>query len=65
MTFNKVATFQSNRKKDWFSHKMGLVFVHGKIFKGGSRNFTTIGSSRSFWIFTFFCFKNVNYFQSF
>ena len=33
-----MATFQNN-KKDWFSHETGLVFMHGKVFKDGSRNF--------------------------
>ena len=34
----KVTTFRNNKKKDWFSHKTGLVFVHGDIFKDGSGN---------------------------
>ena len=33
-----MATFQNNKKKDWFSHETGLVFVHGEVFKDGSRN---------------------------
>ena len=36
-----MATFQSNKKKDWLSHKIGLVFVHGDILKDGSRNSAT------------------------
>ena len=34
-----MATFQNNKKKDWFSHETGLVFMHGKVFKDGSQNF--------------------------
>ena len=33
----KVATFWNNNKKDWFSQETGLVFVHGEVFKEGSR----------------------------
>ena len=33
-----MAAFRNNKKKDWFSHKTGLVFVHGEVFKDGSRN---------------------------
>ena len=41
-------------KKDRFSHETGLVFVHGDVFKDGSRNsatfemelFATIGNGR-------------------
>ena len=36
-----MATFHNNKKKDWFSHKTGLVFVHGHIFKDRSENSTT------------------------
>ena len=50
----KVATFWNNKKKDWFSHKTRLVFVHGNIFKDRSRNsatfrrelFATVGNGR-------------------
>ena len=41
MTFDKGATFLNNKKKDWFSCKTRLFFVHGNIFKDGSRNFAT------------------------
>ena len=41
MTLIKVATFRNNKKKDWFSHKTKLVFVHGEVFKDRSRNSTT------------------------
>ena len=37
----KVATFRNNKKKDWFPHKTELVFVHGHICKGRSRNSAT------------------------
>ena len=51
----KLATFR-NKKKDLFSHKTGLAFVHGNIFKEGSRNsatfkmelFATIGNGRAY-----------------
>ena len=33
-----VATFQSNKKKDWFLLESGLVFVYGEVCKGTSRN---------------------------
>ena len=36
-----MATFRNNKKKDWFSHKTGLVFVYGEVCKGGSKNSTT------------------------
>ena len=36
----KVATFRNNKKKDWFSHKTGLVFGHGNVFKDGSMTLT-------------------------
>ena len=61
-----VATFQSNKKKDWFSHETGLVFVHGNVFKERSRNsatfkmelFATVGNGRVYnqWIVVFTCF---------
>ena len=31
--------FQNNKSKDWFSYETGLVFMHGEVFKDGSRNF--------------------------
>ena len=37
----KVATFQNNKKKDWFSHETILVFVHGGVFRDRSRNSAT------------------------
>ena len=37
-----MATFQNNKKKDWFSHKTGIVFVYGEVCKGASRNSATI-----------------------
>ena len=59
-----MATFW-NKKKDWFSHKTGLVFVHGHIFKDGSRNsitfkielFATISNGRVYnqWTVVFAC----------
>ena len=53
MTFDK-GDHISNKKKDWLSHKTGLVFMHGKVFKDRSRNsatfkmkhFVTIGNNR-------------------
>ena len=47
MTFDKDG-------KIWFSHKTGLVFVHGDVLKDGSKNsvtfkmqlFSTIGNGR-------------------
>ena len=33
-----MANFRNNKKKDWFPHNTGLAFVHGNIFKDGSRN---------------------------
>ena len=60
-----MATFQNNKKKDWFSHETRLVFVHGNIFKDGSRNsatfkmelFATIGNGRVYnqWTVIFAC----------
>ena len=41
MIFDKLAIFQNNKKKDWFSYKTRLVFVHGDIFKDGSKKFAT------------------------
>ena len=37
----KVITFRNNKKKDWFSHKSGLVLVHGEILEDGSKNSAT------------------------
>ena len=66
MTFNKGATFRKNKKKDWFSHQTGLVFMHGGVFKGGSRNsakfqmelFGAIGNDRAYnqWAVLCACF---------
>ena len=36
-----MATFQNNKKKDWFLHEARLVFVHGNVFKNGSMNSAT------------------------
>ena len=36
-----MAKFQNNKKKDWFSHETRLVFMHGNVFKDGSRNSAT------------------------
>ena len=36
-----MTTFQNNKKKDWFSHETGLVFVYGEVPKGRSRNSAT------------------------
>ena len=33
----KATTFRNNKKKDWFSHKTGLVSAHGEVFKDRSR----------------------------
>ena len=49
MTFDKVATFLNNKKKDWFSCKTRLFFVHGNIFKDGSRNFATFKKKQTLW----------------
>ena len=51
----KVTTCRNNKKKGWFSHRTGLVFVHDKVFKVGSKNsatfkmelFATIGKVKS------------------
>ena len=51
-----MAAFWNNKKKDWFLHKTGLVFVHGEVFKDGSRNsaifkmelIATIANGRAF-----------------
>ena len=68
----KVATFQNNKKKDWFSHKTRLVFVHGEVFKDGSRNFAifkmehfaTVSSSGAYKQWTVFaccCGNSINF----
>ena len=36
-----MATFQNNKKKDWFSSKTRLDFVYGKVCKGTFKNSTT------------------------
>ena len=33
-----MATFRNNKKKDWFSHEAGLIFMHSDIFRDESRN---------------------------
>ena len=38
MTFDKVATFRNKKKTSYLSHETELVFVHGHVFKDGSRN---------------------------
>ena len=51
-----MTTYRNNKKKDWFSHEIGLVFVHGDVFEDGSRNsatikmelFATIGNGRAY-----------------
>ena len=61
----KVVTFRNNKGKHWFSHETGLVFMHGSVFKDGSRNsaifklelFATIGNSKAYnqWTVVFAC----------
>ena len=54
MTFYKDGHLSKNKQNDWFSHETELVFVHGEVFKEGSRNsasfkmelFATICNSR-------------------
>ena len=36
-----MTTFRNNEKKGWFSYETGVVFVHGEVFKDGSRNSAT------------------------
>ena len=65
MTFIKGGNILKYKKKDWFSHKTELVFVHGDVFKGRSRNsatfkmelFATIGNGRVYnqWTVVFAC----------
>ena len=60
-----MATFRNNKEKDWFSQETGLVFVHGDVFKDGSRNSATfkmelsvtIGNGRVYnqWTVVFAC----------
>ena len=57
-----MAAFRNNNKKDWNSHKTGLVFVHDEVFKDKSRNsgtfkmelFATIGNGRAYSQWTVF-----------
>ena len=37
----KGATVSSNKKKDWFSHEVGLVFMYGEVYKGTFKNSAT------------------------
>ena len=37
----KVATFRNNKKKDWFSHETGLVFLYGEVCKDAFKNSAT------------------------
>ena len=37
----KCNDFRNNKKKDWFSHKTGVVFVYGEVCKGTSKNSAT------------------------
>ena len=37
----KVAIFRYDKNKDWFSHKTGLVFVYGEVYKGAFKNSAT------------------------
>ena len=30
--------FSHEQEKDWFSHETRLVFVHGDVFRDGSKN---------------------------
>ena len=41
MTFNKGGSILKYEKKDWFSHETVLVFLHGDVFKNGSRSSVT------------------------
>ena len=60
-----MATFQNNKKKYWFSQETGLVFVHGDVFKDGSRKsdtfkmklFAAISNGRAYnqWAVVFTC----------
>ena len=36
-----MATFQNNKKKDWFSHDTALIFIIHDVFKDRSRNSAT------------------------
>ena len=69
----KLAESQNNNKKDRNSHKTRLVFVHGKVFKGESKNsaivkmelFATIGNGRAYNKWTAFahCCSNLTIFN--
>ena len=41
MTFDKGGNIFKYEKKDGFSHETILVFLHGDVFKNGSRNSVT------------------------
>ena len=65
MIVDKVATFRKSKKKYWFSHQTKLAFVHGNVFKEGSRNsakfkmelFAAIGNGRAYnqWTVVYAC----------
>ena len=69
-----MAAFRNNNKKDWNSHKTGLVFVHDEVFKDKSRNsgtfkmelFATIGNGRAYSQWTVFacCYGNSTIFNA-
>ena len=70
-----MASFQNTKKKDWFPHETGLFFVHGNVFKDGSRNsatfkmelLATIGNGRVYnqWTVIFaYCCSNSTIFTS-
>ena len=74
MTFNKGGIISKNTKKYWFAHEIGLVFMHGNVFKDGSRSsaifkmglFATIGNGRAYnqWTVVFACCcSNSNIFE--
>ena len=60
-----MATFQNNKKKNWFKDKTELAFVDGDVCKDGSRNsavfkmelFARIGNDRVYdqWTEVFIC----------
>ena len=60
-----MATFQNNKKKDWFSHETRLVFMHDIVFKDRSTKsatfkmelFATIGNGSVYnqWAVVFAC----------
>ena len=41
MTFDKDGQILKQEGKSLVSRENGLVFMHGEVFKGGSRNFAT------------------------